>query len=127
MDNVQALAAILVIITPYIVGLINRPGWSPTYKRLVMIGVSVIFAGLTAWARGDFANWDWGQALVYLVGFIGAVQLVYTGLQAVPATKKTLDKTEAAGVGSLQAAREKAKASQEQVIEYQRNIDSPAA
>ena len=129
MDNVTALAAILAIVTPYIVAIINRPGWSPTAKRLVMIGVSVVFALATAWAKGDFNNWDWGNILPYVVTFIGAVQLIYSGLQAVPPVKKALDKAEVLGsnVTPLEAARAKAKVSQEQVTEYQRNIDAPAA
>jgi hypothetical protein len=129
MSNLDALAFIFAFVTPYVIALVNRPKWTRTTKRLVMIGVAVVMAFLNALVRGDFANWNWDGFLPYLVAFIGAVQVLYAGLEAIKPTQKLLDKAEMVftPVSSIEAARQKRMVNEVAVEEFKQNVGADQA
>jgi uncharacterized membrane protein len=96
MTNLQAWLTLVALVSPFIVALINRPTWSRTTKRFVMLGVSVLIAFVTGWLQGSFDEFSLSSVFVYLLSFVGAVQAVYAALEALPPTNKILDKAEMA-------------------------------
>ena len=113
MSNIQAWQWIVAFATPYIIALVNRPTWSASTKRLVMIGVAVVIAFVTHLLSGGFDGMTWGNLLVYLVAFIGVVQAAYALLKITPGAKESLDATEHALVPG-------------EVLERHDEIDEPA-
>jgi uncharacterized membrane protein len=96
MTNLQAWLTLVALVSPFVVALINRPTWSRTTKRFVMLGVSVLIAFVTGWLQGSFDEFSLSSVFVYLLSFVGAVQAVYAALEALPPTNKILDKAEMA-------------------------------
>jgi hypothetical protein len=96
MTNLQAWLTLVALVSPFIVALINRPTWTRTTKRFVMLGVSVVIAFVTGWLQGSFDEFSFSSIFVYLLSFVGAVQAVYAALEALPPTNKILDKAEMA-------------------------------
>lgn len=88
---------LLTLIVPFVVGLINRPDWSANTKRGVMLAVSVVFAVFIMWTDGVFASgFDTPQVLAYLTAVVGASQVWFALLKAVPSGAKALDAAEQA-------------------------------
>lgn len=129
MSNLDALTLLFTFVTPYVVAFVNRPHWTRTTKRLIMVGVAVVMGALNALVRGDFNNWDWGNFLPYLVTFVGAVQIIYAGLEAFRPTQKSLDKAEMTftKVTPITAARQKAMVNDIAVEEFKENTGAIAA
>jgi len=94
MNNVDVWQWVVAFLTPYVVSLVNRPTWSRTTKRLVMIGVSIVVALVTMFFEGDFSDWHWAQATVFLAAFVGVVQAAYAAFEAAGPTNWLLDQTE---------------------------------
>jgi uncharacterized membrane protein YqaE (UPF0057 family) len=94
MNNIDAWQWVVALLTPYIVSFVNRPTWSRTTKRIVMIVVSIVVALVTAFLEGDFNDFNWQSVLLYLGAFIGVVQAAYTAFEAAGPTNWLLDKTE---------------------------------
>ena len=103
MSTIEAWQWLVAFASPYLIALINHPGWSSTAKRAVMIGVSVVVAFVTSWLAGDLDGVTWQTVLPYLVVFIGAAQLSYSALKAVPAGDSSLLAVESFGVGKTEA------------------------
>lgn len=124
MSNIAAWQFLVTFFSPYLIALVNRPGWSSDRRRFVMIGIAVVIALGTAAINGQFDNFQWTEMLKYLVLMVGATQASYTALNAISFTKKTLDKAEAsaAGVTPRQAVMAKSEAKADAVQEFKENI-----
>lgn len=124
MSNVDVWQWIVAILTPYIVSLVNRPTWSRTTKRLVMVGVSILVAFGTAWVEGDFADWNWSQFSVFLAAFVGIVQVAYSAFEAAGPTNWLLDQTEMmlTKVTTPQAVQAKEATNSQAVEEFKDNL-----
>lgn len=124
LSNIEAWQYILVVLSPYLVSLLNRPGWSSSQKRWAMISVSVVLALVTAAIKGEFAPFRLSMVLQYTVLMIGATQVMFTGLSQIALTKKTLDKTEvlASDVKPSEAVQQKAEVKAAEVQDFKENV-----
>jgi dsRNA-specific ribonuclease len=94
MNNIDLWQWVVAFLTPYVVSLVNRPTWSRTTKRLVMIGVSIVVALITEFLEGNFNDFSWAQLTVFLAAFVGVVQAAYAAFEAAGPTNWLLDQTE---------------------------------
>lgn len=104
-DNIQAWTFLVALVTPYLVALISRPSFSKSTQRLLMIGISVVVAGGLRILQGDLDKFQWDNFLPYLVVFIGAVQVAYAALKAIPITSQSLDQVLVASSPGVDADR----------------------
>lgn len=127
--TVDGWMALVAAVTPFLIALINRPQWSRTVKRGIMLLVAVVVAGVAAWLRGDLNGLTWESGLIYLSTFIGAVHVAYTALEAFKPTQAALDKTEMALVkqapAEVVAAKEQVNSEAE--AEFAQNVGAAAA
>lgn len=81
-----AVLAIINLLAPLAIGLINSPKWAPKYKRLVSVAVSVLlslFALAIFYAQGEpLPNWP----TLILLGILVS-QTSYTLLLKAPSTQ----------------------------------------
>lgn len=79
MDNAAAWGLIVGIVTPYVIALVNQPGWTDNLRRVVAIVVSVLVGLGTAYFNND-VNFEVGTALASIAGVLVAAQAVYHNL-----------------------------------------------
>lgn len=86
---------LLTLAIPFVVGIINRPGWSSNLKRGIMLVVSVAFAVFIMWTDGVFkSGFDSAQVLLYLTAVVGSAQVWYAALKATTPGSAALDASE---------------------------------
>ena len=80
MNNAQAWAVLLGLITPFIVAFVARPTWSPSQKRYLSVVVAAIVGAINLLAQGLLADfsWDFGSVIEDLVLVLGASQAAYS-------------------------------------------------
>lgn len=86
---------LLTLLVPFVVALINRPGWSSNVKRGVQVAVSVAFTVIVMALNGEFASGVTMASLAtYAVAIVGGAQIWYGVLKATRPGAEALDAAE---------------------------------
>lgn len=96
-DQVQAWTYLVTLAIPFVAALVNRPEWSSQTKRWVTIAVATVFGVVTMWLQAEFTDLTTENALQHVVLIVGATQIWYSAIQAVPFAKSALTKLESVG------------------------------
>lgn len=124
MNTLEAWQYLVAVAAPFLIAVLNRPWFTATRKRIVMVVASVVIALITMLIDGSLLPLNPERAFPVLVLFVGAVQVAYTMLTSIPVTRSALNKTEVAtSPGStVDAVQQKQAASQEQVVTYATDV-----
>lgn len=74
MNQVDAWALIVGAVTPFLVAVINQPGWSALVRRAVAVGVALILGVVTVAVQGGLSL---SGGLVTVAAVLGASQAAY--------------------------------------------------
>lgn len=125
MNEVQAWTYLVTLAIPIVSAMVNRPSWSATTKRWVMIGVAVVVSVVMLWLQGEFDDLVISNMFAHIVAVVGMAQIWYSALAAVPIAKRALDKLEVfttKGVDPAKAVAQTRAVKDEALAEFQRNV-----
>jgi hypothetical protein len=82
LDSAAAWPVLVGFVTPLLLALINRPGWSPQRKRIIAVVASAVLGVITVLVTGavDVGHLELGDVLGFFVLVIGASQTSYAVL-----------------------------------------------
>lgn len=90
MDSSQALAFILVILIPFIAGLLTRATWAAWKRFSVVVVLSLAVGAFTLYYAGGLV-FTTGNYLVVVAAIIGASQTIYSYLIRTTGLKPWID------------------------------------
>lgn len=124
MNEIQAWTYLVTLAIPFVAAVVNRPSWSASVKRWVMIGVSVVISVVVLLLQGEFSDLGFNNVFAHIVSVVGLTQIWYSALAAVPIAKRALDKLEVSTsrTSPTEAIAQTRAVKDDAVAEFQRNV-----